>query len=211
MTTVITEGRRTAEYLISEANGHRSREQVTVTGGNYEAGTVLGQITTGAATAALVAGGTGNGTFSVVVVGAAAVPGIYSLVATAATKFRLEDPAGVLVGVVTLGTEFVGGGLTFTFTAGATPHVVGDRATITVAAGSGKYAIHDPDAVNGTEAAAAILFDNVDASAADRRAVITARDSEVNGNVLEWKAGTTADQKTAAAAALAASGIIVRS
>lgn len=45
MPNVITEGRRTAEFLISEANGHRSREQVTVTGGAYASGTVLGKIT----------------------------------------------------------------------------------------------------------------------------------------------------------------------
>ncbi|MBB4287673.1 head decoration protein [Roseospira goensis] len=46
MPNVITESRRTAEFLISEANGHRSREEVTVTGGAYTPGTVLGRVTT---------------------------------------------------------------------------------------------------------------------------------------------------------------------
>ncbi len=47
MPNVLTEGRRTGEYIVSEANGHRSREQVTVASGagDLEPGTVLGQIT----------------------------------------------------------------------------------------------------------------------------------------------------------------------
>jgi hypothetical protein len=40
-----TEATRAGEFLVSEANGSRSREQVTVTGGNYPAGQVLGKIT----------------------------------------------------------------------------------------------------------------------------------------------------------------------
>ena len=45
--TILTEGRRTAEFLISEAGGYRSRDEGTVdaTGGALEAGTVLGKIT----------------------------------------------------------------------------------------------------------------------------------------------------------------------
>lgn len=45
--TMIQEGRRTAEYIASEANGFRSRETGTVdaTGGALEPGTVLGKIT----------------------------------------------------------------------------------------------------------------------------------------------------------------------
>jgi len=40
-----TEGVRSGEFLVSEANGTRSRESVTITGGNFPAGQVLGQIT----------------------------------------------------------------------------------------------------------------------------------------------------------------------
>lgn len=40
-----TEATRAGEFLISEANGMRSREEVTVTGGDYPAGQVLGKIT----------------------------------------------------------------------------------------------------------------------------------------------------------------------
>jgi hypothetical protein len=47
--TVYTEGRHTAEYIVSEANGTRSRETVTLLAGNdLPAGAVLAQLTTGA-------------------------------------------------------------------------------------------------------------------------------------------------------------------
>lgn len=43
----ITEGQRTAGFIVSEANAYRSREEVTVdaTGGALEPGTILGKIT----------------------------------------------------------------------------------------------------------------------------------------------------------------------
>lgn len=45
---VFTEGRHTAEFLVSEANGHRSREKVTVaSGADLPAGTVVGKLTSG--------------------------------------------------------------------------------------------------------------------------------------------------------------------
>lgn len=43
--TVKTEGQHAGEFLISEASGTRSRESITVTGGSYPAGQVLGKIT----------------------------------------------------------------------------------------------------------------------------------------------------------------------
>ncbi|MCP4618507.1 MAG: head decoration protein, partial [Bradyrhizobium sp.] len=50
----------------------------------------------------------------------------------------------------------------------------------------------------------------VDATAADKAAVYHARDAEVKGLALTWPAGISAPNKTAAIAALAALGIIVR-
>jgi len=45
---VITEGKRTAEYLVSEPNGLRGRESATLAAGqNLETGTLLGKITDG--------------------------------------------------------------------------------------------------------------------------------------------------------------------
>ncbi|MCP4635624.1 MAG: head decoration protein, partial [Methyloversatilis sp.] len=46
--TVLTEGRHPAEYILSEANGYRSREVGTLlTGNKLVSGTVLGRITVG--------------------------------------------------------------------------------------------------------------------------------------------------------------------
>lgn len=50
--TTLTEGRHAAEFVLSEANGNRSRENVTIYGGftgaaTLAAGTVLGKLTSG--------------------------------------------------------------------------------------------------------------------------------------------------------------------
>ena len=51
---------------------------------------------------------------------------------------------------------------------------------------SGKYAIYDDAETDGTETAAGILFDAVDASAADKTGVIVARLAEVKASDLGW-------------------------
>lgn len=120
--TTLTEGRHTGEHLISEANGTRSRDVVTlITGQNLAPGAVLGKITV-----------------------------------------------------------------------------------------SGKYTLLAPAAEDGSEVAAAVLFAAVDATAADKAAVVTARDSEVAGAALTWPAGITGGEKTAATAELKALGIVIR-
>ncbi|WP_024275970.1 head decoration protein [Hyphomicrobium sp. 802] len=45
--TTLTEGRHTAEYLLSEAEGHRSRDNIKIASGAgvVDPGTVLGKIT----------------------------------------------------------------------------------------------------------------------------------------------------------------------
>lgn len=127
--TVLTDGRHTAEYIASEANGTRSREVVTLSSGNnLVAGTVLAKITTG-----------GN-----------------------AGEFTVLNPGSLA------------------------------------------------DPADGTKVAAAILFDSVNATAADKPAVITARDTEVKAVALTWPAGISGPEKTAALAQLAALGIVAR-
>jgi len=49
---------------------------------------------------------------------------------------------------------------------------------------TGKYAAYNDGAADGTETAAGILFDAVDASAADAEGVIINKDAEVNGDEL---------------------------
>ena len=119
--TELTEGRHAGEFIVSEANGSRSREHVTV---------VLGQTLN----------------------------------------------AGDVVGKITA---------------------------------SGKYAIYDDGAADGSEAAAGVLYAAVDASAADAAGVIVARDAEVNASELGWnsQAQPAIDAGTTDLAAL---GIISR-
>ncbi|WP_375183484.1 head decoration protein [Marinobacter sp.] len=109
-----TEATRAGEFLVSEANGKRSRESITVTGGPYPAGQVLGKITA-----------------------------------------------------------------------------------------SGKYTAYTPAATNGTEAAAGVLWDAADGSAADVSAVAIVRDAEIDAATIT---GADADAITD----LAALGIIAR-
>ena len=98
------------------------------------------------------------------------------------------------------------------------------RETITVAAGtlepgtvlgritaSGKYAAHDPAAIDGTETAVAVLWGRADATAGDVPAVALVRGPAiVNRHDLEF-AGTPSEAEIGAAhAALLAAGILVR-
>ncbi|RRV18121.1 head decoration protein [Pseudomonas saudiphocaensis] len=114
--TVINQSPRTAEFLLSEATGSRSREQITL----------------------------------------------------AATDAAL--PAGTVLGKVTA---------------------------------SGNYAAYDPEAEDGSEAAAGVLYAAAPVSEAPQSAVGIVRDAEVDGEQLS---GSDA----AAVAALGSLGVIVR-
>jgi hypothetical protein len=212
--TVLTERRHAGGYLVSEANGMRSREIGTISGGDYEAGTVLGKIgpSTGAPVYSADAGNTGTFTCGAVTEGAGAKVGSYLGEFIAATEFLLTDPDGLQLAPGNTGVAYNHGGLGFTLTAGATPAVAGDGFKITVAAHAkaGCYTQHDPAAKNGAQVATAILFDAIDASVTDGKQTITARDTEVNAAELVWITGISAPQKTAALAQLAARDIIGR-
>ncbi len=67
-----------------------------------------------------------------------------------------------------------------------------------------------PAASDGSQNAAAVLLENVDATAADQRVVILARHAEVVLQALEWPAGINATQQAAALAALEAKGVVAR-
>ena len=119
----LTEDFHAGAFIVSEANGHRSRESVTIASGqNLKAGAVLGKITA-----------------------------------------------------------------------------------------SGKYAAYDNAATDGTETAAAVLWDAVDASGGDKPGAIIARDAEVATAALVFAAGQDSTAQTAALADLKAVGIIARS
>ena len=98
------------------------------------------------------------------------------------------------------------------------------RETVTIAAGtlepgtvlgritaSGKYAAHDPAAVDGTETAVAVLWGKADASAGDASAVAVVRGPAVVNRHDLLFAGTLSEGEIAAAhTALLAEGVLVR-
>jgi hypothetical protein len=212
----IVEGKYAGEFIASEANGSRSRKVVTILSGqNVVAGEVLGQVLSGVAAAAAVAGNTGNGIITAAPATAAGVKvGVYRATCvepgTNVGEFIVEDPDGITVGVAVVAAEFVGGGLTFTIADGSTDFASGDAFTITVAAGSGKYVAYDQDGTDGSQIAAGIAFDNYDASSADVEGVIIARDAEVNSAELSWPSDIEAGEQITAETQLASLGIIVR-
>jgi hypothetical protein len=75
---------------------------------------------------------------------------------------------------------------------------------------SGKYKVLEPAAVDGSEVAAGILYDAVDASAADAEGVAVVRMAEVNAAELVWPEGITGGEQTTALGELAALTIIAR-
>ena len=106
------------------------------------------------ATAAKYTHTTGDGVMGAVVVGATAKVGVYTLdilKVGATAAFIVRYPDGSVVGQGAVGTEFVGGGLTFTLADGGTDFIVGDGFTITVAAatsGAGaKWDVTTPSSV----------------------------------------------------------------
>lgn len=212
--TVLTEGQHTGEFLVTEANGSLSRETVTVLSGqNLQPGHVLGKVAVGTATGAAVSGNTGNGTIGTVSAGATAKAGVYTATciepAANGGTFTVEDPDGVNVGTAAVGSAFTGP-VVFTIADGATDFVAGDRFTITVAAGSGKYKEYNPANTDGSQIAVALLLDAVDATGGDKDGVIVARHAEVNAAELIWFSGADANQKTAGLAQLKTNDIVAR-
>jgi Bacteriophage lambda head decoration protein D len=210
-------------FIVSEANGHRSRDRGVITGAaKFLAGTVLGQSIYGAVTSAVKTGGnTGNGTFVL----DPTTPeltnvqvGVYSLrctvAGTNAATFRLTDPKGDVLGDY----AFSGAGASVvesnqikgTITDGAVDFAVGDGFDITVAAATGKFTQLTPAALDGTQYPAAILYATTDATLADKTNTVIIRSCEVNASELIWPTGFTNNQITAALAALAKLGIVGR-
>ena len=226
MVTVLTEARHPGAFLLAEAAGNLSRDNIVIAASQtILVGQVLGRILANSGTitvgaAAAVAGNTGNGT---VTAGTPAYntgvkEGTYRAVAlepaTDLGKFAVEDPDGIIVGVATVGTAF-NGPLKFTINDGATDFVAGDSFTWAVsiadAATLAQHKVLAPAGTDGTQVAAAIaLYPAL--TAADETVKISAitRDAEVNGKELEWPAGISAEEKALAITQLAAQHIIVR-
>jgi hypothetical protein len=205
------EGVHAGEFLLSEANGTRSREEVIISAGNgiVAAGTLIAKITSAnAAVPTVKAGNVGNGALGAITVGSLAITGTYLVTITEAAAnggaFSLTDPTGREVGTGSVGVAFTGGGLTFTLADGATDFAVADGFSLAVNANLGEWAPYDDDGANdGRRAASGILFASVEATTNDIRAVAVLRDAEVIERLLT---GLDAAGK----ADLLALGIVIR-
>lgn len=174
-------------FLLSEANGTRSREMIIITAGSgiLDAGTVIGRITSGnTISSAANAGNTGNGVVSGAAVTSEALTGVYTLSITRAVanggEFEVRTPGGDVLGKGKVGTAFSVGGLSFTLGDGATDFAKGDGFTFTVKAGQGEWGPYsDTGTDDGRRTAGGILFAPVDATDTDVKAVAIVRDAEV--------------------------------
>jgi len=215
----LTETMHPAEFLVSEAEGSRSREAVTVLSGEtLLAGHVLGRklVSPTVAAAAALAGNTGNGTVSGQAVGTnlGVQRGVYRAVciepATDSGRFLVFDPAGIALGKAVIGTEF-DNQIKFTIADGATDFVAGDGFTFAVTGGTYKVKEYDPADTDGGQRPYGVLYAAVDAAAADLDGVAVVRDAEVRSSDLTWFSGASATQKQTALDALAVAGVIGRS
>ena len=209
---LISEGRYASDWLKAESHVKDfSREQIVVVSGagKVDTGTVLGKITNGSVTTGFT--GTGNGVITMdgtTPVLAGAKPGAYTAtVITAATNggtFRVEDPDGNVIGDVAVGATFADD-VKFVIADGSTDFIVGDKFTITVGAGSGKYKPVTMAAVDGSQIAAGILLNAVDATSADAPGVLIAREAIVVYQGLKYGADvTTSGNRATVQAALRA-------
>ena len=209
------------EHVISEADGRRSRDQVTLAASatDYVPGEVLGKLTQGARTVTAA-----NGTPAPAGATIGSLSGTTALAAGAyyatcivggagtASRWRITGPNGV-VGIASGNTAFSAGGLGLTITDAGTDPVVGETFDITVAAveGTNVYGHLDAAATNGLQTPAGVLFAGREANAsAAQKAVVHSRDCELNGKKVTFPAGWTSNQKRAAATTLAAAGVLLR-
>lgn len=218
--TTVTEGRYPGEFLLSEANFHRSRDNAVVAvSQTIKPGTVLARKAVVAdviAVASVDASNTASsGTIAMdaTPVTSAVKDGRYIGVATAATKVEWEDPSGKAIGVSTHGQLFNKGGIRLTITAGGTPNVAGDRFYVDVKADAEdfQFVAFNQDGTDGSEVARAIALYGITTPAdATGKISIIARDAEVTAACLQWPADIEAAEKADAIQALAEAGIIVR-
>lgn len=215
---MLTETARPGEFLLSEAPGSLSRENIVIAfSQTLASGQVLGKILRGAATVTptAAAGNTGNGSIGTVTADTLAPAGTYQVVITEpganAGEFEVRKPDGAMDGQGTVAVAY-NGTINFTLADGATDFTAGDRIDVLVeyAAGSGQYVMHDPEGADGREDAAGILWAAVTTPADETAAAVAiVRSAEVIEDRLVWD-DQSAPEKAAALAQLAASHIIAR-
>ncbi len=228
MSQTFTEGRHAAEFILSEANGNRSRDNLKIGASQtILAGSVLGKNAAPgleAASDAKSGGNTGNGTFvldNTTPVLRRAKVGTYTARFITTTSIRLEGPDGAVLGDTTIGgstgnSATINEQIKAVVTQGSTPFAAGDGFDVEVTVsdevgGEPEYGALNLAATDGlAEAAAIAIYEAKTESGESTEIAGITRDCTVNGKCLAWPAGITAVQKAAAISQLAARGIIVR-
>lgn len=205
-------------FLKWEVHQDYSRAAGVLLGGDGAArivvlGTPLGEITSGGAVSvvqAAEAGNTGNGTLTLAnpAFAAGVKVGIYTAVCTTAgadgaSKFRVEDPEGVVIGTATGGAAF-NKAVKFTIAGGGTNFVVGDsfKLTVTQAAGTddGKLVAWDPSASDGSQIIAGFSLRDLEAPEnEDKPGLVYARRMSLLADAaIQWPEGLSATAKASA-------------
>jgi hypothetical protein len=170
-------------------------------------------------TAPTVIGGTGTGTISALSLGADAMPGNYRVICREAItnggRFEVIAPDGTSLGphfLMTAGsgtaTAFTSRQINFTLTDNA-DFIVGNYFDVCVfnQLNGGKVVAWDPTTFDGRHRVAGVLYQAVDASAADGRGVVIDTNAVVAKGALQWGAAITASQKDSAYLELAAKNV----
>jgi hypothetical protein len=198
MTVTLTEFRHSGGFLVSEANGARSRDTATYTnaGGSdvlLQAGTVLALAAEGA-DAVVAPGGagtnganTGGGSLASLTFDPAAKVGVYAVKLTSATAFTVVDPAGAELATGVVGTPYLDAQLGFTVAASGAAFVAGDGFTVTVPSADNRYV----NWTNGAPAAAIAYSSNWIVAGTTQKVTVVSRDAEVNASELEWDPSIT--------------------
>lgn len=216
--TKFTEGRHPGEVLLSEAEFHRSRDNLTIGAEqSIEPGQVLGSrvLADGVTTAAAAGpGNTGNATIAMAspAVNSKARNGVYTGIAVDATHVRWEDPEGKEIGTSTHGAAF-NKEIKLTITAGGTANVAGDIFTVEVGVGPGdrEFVAWNPNGTDGSEVVSAVaLYGCTTGENETAQIAGLTRAAQVKGFALVLPEGVTAEEVAQAHAGLAELGIVVR-
>lgn len=208
------------EVFYQELDPGFSRETGVIASGSgvCRIGLVLGQVIRGVLAAAKTdVPGAGKGVITLAnpAFAPGAEVGEYPIIfiepAADAGTFEVRRPDGTLDGTGNVGVAY-DGDVKFTIADGGTNFVAGDvgKVTLTADEGSGEYVPHDPAAVDGSQYAIAVLGDTVDATSADRKALIVRRMALARSSRLIFKAGISAADKARALATLASQLILAR-
>jgi hypothetical protein len=222
MTLIATENQRFSNIFKFEDDSDLAFSRLAVianeaTAKTYVPGTVLARslVSGAAATPTINTGSTGNATSSAITVGTKARPGVYTVLFTAATAFRVVDPRGRFIGTGATGAAFSADGISFTITAGGTAAVAGDSFSIVVT-GTEKYKIVEVGTVD--EDIVIVMANNLGVStdiaiaATTDTTVLAIYRGEVivaDGALVLGSSFTTATQKQAVYSALEAKRIMV--